>query len=261
MKKRIDLHIHSTYSDGKLTPMEIVALSREKGLDIISITDHNSIDAYKELSNIKGTGLITGIELDVEFCNTHFHLLCYGFPFPCEEMDELLLKIKSQRICTILNVLDILKKQNIPISHEKLFKQGITLENIKKQFIENQIVEKFDEVFNSDLIKSQKFYYPNAKDVIKLVHLLKGITCIAHPRRISNDDTAIMNLISKLVDCGLDGIECYHPLNDTVLKNKLLRFSEKNNLIITGGSDMHETDTDFDIILDDINNVCKLVYI
>ncbi|WP_297634278.1 PHP domain-containing protein [uncultured Clostridium sp.] len=244
--KYADLHIHSSYSDGKLTPEEIIKISIDKGIRYIAITDHDSIDSQyiidKEHKNIE---IISGIEVSAEINNTEIHMLGYFI----NPNDEILIKtidrLKEERRERARKICEKLKAVGVIIDVEKLIAENPT---IGRAHIANEIVncgyeENFKVAFNKYLIAGKQAYEKGKKltykEAIKLIRNSGGIPIIAHPGKIYRS-MGIENVIKELRCYGLMGVEVYHPSHSKEQINILYNLCKKYKLVITGGSDFHE---------------------
>lgn len=257
MQNTIDLHIHSKCSDGVLSPNEIMQLSKIKNWSYFSITDHNTIEAYIPIYE-NNQKLISGVEMSVKFNGVYFHMLCYNFSQRYfDEINNYLSALKKKKIKVVMSVLKEIRNENIDISISEILKTNLVLEEIKKLFFSNNLNDTFYKIFNERFIKKHDYYIPDVKEVIELFHKFEGICILAHPCRISKKNEEVFAFIRELVNCGIDGIECYHPCNGFNLTTELVNFAKANNLYISGGSDLHSNDTYFNIYEDEVDRLIE----
>ncbi|MGL4875848.1 MAG: PHP domain-containing protein [Clostridium sp.] len=252
--KYADLHIHSSYSDGKLTPEEIIKIAIDKGVKYISITDHDSIDSqYIMEQNIKGIEIISGIELSTEINDLEIHMLGYFIDYNNEELISRVNEIKKERIKRAEKICDKLNEIGIKLDIEKLKLENPT---IGRSHIANEIVnmgyeESFKGAFNKYLIKGKQAYEQGRKlthkEAINLIKISGGIPVIAHPGKIYRS-MDIEKIIKELKCYGLEGVEVYHPSHNKEQINFLYNICKKYKLMITGGSDFHDI-TESEIII------------
>ncbi len=265
----IDLHMHTTYSDGTDTVKELLEKAEDIGLEVISITDHNTCKAYFEMENFnikeiyKGD-IIAGCEFTTSFDNRLIEVLGYGFDYKnvnkyLEEFysDELV----NKRTNILYNrLLDKIKELNLEFHLERVrdkkfanefFERGIYEELVKyennKEKLKEDIWASFSNFYRKGLTnpKSKLFinhaeFKPSIKEIVKLIHENDGIAFLAHPYQYKFTDTE--NFLDKLYnEIALDGVECFYTTFGEEQTNYLLDFVKKRNLLISGGSDYHGT--------------------
>ncbi len=248
----IDLHIHSSFSDGSMTPEELVFLAKRKGLLAISITDHDNVDNVEPLlaagkkHNLK---VVPGLELSVIHKEVSLHLLAYLFDYKNHLLLDLLDRIQTARKSRNSKIIARLKNHGIDIEKEikDLSVDGKMLgrPHIAKILLEKKIVNSIDEAFKQYLIPGGLAYVKRsacpAAEAIRIVHEVRGLAVLAHPLTLKTPCDDRDKFIDELVACGLDGIETYYPTHSQKLSRKFERYAEKNGLICTGGSDYHGT--------------------
>jgi predicted metal-dependent phosphoesterase TrpH len=268
----IDLHIHSkTCSDGNLTVEKIIDEAKLRNIDLISITDHDSIDCQdKAMTLAKKSAIhyIYGVELNVTFSNPCYKegapisldFLGYQFDIDSKGIDDKLAKIKKHRDGRAVIILEKinteLQKDGIgKLSNDDLKEIRTTVDgaigrpHIAKHLIRKGIVATMQEAFEKYLVKCNVPKYPlNLEEASRLVRDAGGIIVLAHP----NDPlgTSLVSLTRSLGDQTdiiedsilpfIDGIECWHSRNDLQTTTHYTKFAEKHELIMTGGSDCHQ---------------------
>ncbi|MEG1287449.1 MAG: PHP domain-containing protein [Clostridium sp.] len=244
--KYADLHIHSCYSDGTMTPEEIIDLARAKGVKCISITDHDSIASqYVAKTTWEGVSIITGIELSTEFQELEVHMLGYNLDIENENLKEVVNKLNKCRIDRIEEMLFELKKHGIYLELDDL---AIDLDStVGRSHIANAMVKKgyfdnYKSAFTSYLVKGKPAYVKgsklNYKETIELIQRSGGVPVLAHPGQIYRG-MGIEKIIKDLKCYGLKGIEVYHPSHSSEQTNYFYNLATKYKLCITGGSDFH----------------------
>jgi len=243
---QIDLHLHTTKSDGNLTPSQLIKLIDKTNLKIISITDHDNIsgleEARKEVDLRKNLNLINGIELSTINNKDEIHILGYFIDVNSKKLTNKIQELKMQRIESSKKIIAFLREKNIFLSWEEIYlntsgiigRPHIARAMIKQKYV-NSINEAFEKFLNDENIKNIKKYKMNTFDAINLIQDCGGLAVIAHPKSISNLSTQI----EKLVDAGLSGIEVYAEKYENITQNHFLKLCKKYNLIPTGGTDYH----------------------
>jgi len=260
----IDLHMHSTFSDGTLTPTELVMRAKNNNIDVVSLTDHDNIDGLgegKEAADKVGITFINGIEISANYKNKDVHILGYFLNLEDNDFTSWLNKLREKRYMRTLEILKKLEKLGIDITIEEV-KKEVTGNIIGRPHIANVILKKgyastMNEVFDRYLGDGQSAYIPKIDiDAVEVVKRLKSngaIVSLAHPHLIRHTDDTVINLIHMLVEAGLDGLELYYPNINIKKKNRYMKIVKNKNLLITGGSDFHGLNrTGVDVGLGDI---------
>jgi 3',5'-nucleoside bisphosphate phosphatase len=241
-----DLHIHSNYSDGNMTPEEIIKTAQGLGVKNISITDHDSIMSQYVINNsYDDINLIPGIELSTEYEDLELHILGYFINIGDENLINTVDKLNKARINRVEEILFKLKRNNIDLAIDDL---AIDLDStVGRSHVANAMVRKgyFDNykaAFTSFLVKGKPAYVRgcklNYKDAIQVINNSGGIAVLAHPGQIYKG-LAIENIVKDLKFYGLKGIEVYHPSHSRERTNSFYNICKKYKLFITGGSDYH----------------------
>ena len=246
----VDLHIHTYYSDGTMSPKEVVEDAKRKNLGIIAITDHDVLDSYEELkveAEKAGIIAIRGVEIDSIFEGHLVHLLAYKFE-DNEKLFKLINHAKEQLLETSIELIRRMENDY----------EGISLEDYNSYEYERRkggwkgIHYLHDRKITEGLFDGVKFYgkydcghekfaFPSVGEVCNTVHDANGYVVLAHPcNYYSNKNKEdILEKLEILKSLGLDGVECYYPANSDLMTNTCLEFCKDNNLIITAGSDGH----------------------
>lgn len=243
-----DLHMHTNFSDGVLSPDELIKLASERGIKKLSVTDHDIVSHYQhilEAGKKYKVGIIRGVELSTEHEGQSVHILAY---FSKEEDFNKLIEFETSvtenrrnrinKICSLLE-----ENENIKLDPNEILNcdsLSIGRPHIAKAMVKAGYVESEDEAFQKYLGNYSPYYIPSAltstEDALKMVKKLKGLSVIAHPASafINKEDT-----IKKFIEAGLQGIEVYYPYHDYYKWNYYLNLVRRFNLIATGGSDYH----------------------
>ena len=242
----IDLHIHSTCSDGLLSPAQIIQIAGERGLKAISITDHDTVAATvtaSQLGQEAGIEVVPGIEIGVAYADCEVHLLGYYIDAQSEGLKEyagLLMASREERARAIVKAL---QKQGMDIPYE-LVKQKADGAPIGRPHIAHVLVEE-GYVFSS-YEAFQKYLGENkAGDIpklnigleraVQLVKEAKGLAFLAHPATIE----CCQDVLDLLIEYGLDGIETIHPKQAGTQQSYYREMARQYHLLESGGSDCH----------------------
>jgi predicted metal-dependent phosphoesterase TrpH len=246
----IDLHLHSTFSDGTCSPAELVEMASASGLLAVSITDHDTVDGTGEALQAGhkcGLRVIAGMELSVVYNDTHFHLLGYNFNWQDQNLAmglSLLQKARSRRNSAIIRKL---QDMGIAVSEDELqaiSKSGQTgRPHIARLLVQKNIVKTIDQAFTRYLKKGaccyvDRFIY-RVDEAIAMLHDCGGTAVLAHPSQISRSIDLLDALLTQLKKMGLDGLETFYPTQNGKFHRKLRALARLHQLYETGGSDYH----------------------
>jgi len=241
-----DLHIHSTASDGKFSPTEIIRRIKELGLTTCALTDHDTVDGIQEAAeaaekyNIR---LIPGIELNTDVKNGEVHILGYFIPYKDPEFIRILEKFKNSRLDRMKRMIENINKLGLKVYIDEVLEEAkdapLGRPHLARVLLKHGYVFSKEDAFKKYLEKGRPGYEPHDERLtpftaVKLIKQFKGVSVIAHPGISDFDDN-----IPALIDSGLDGIEVFHSKHDEQLRKHYLEMAIKNNLLITGGSDCH----------------------
>ena len=242
----VDLHMHSTMSDGQLTPTELVEAGAAQGLQIMSLTDHDTVAGFAEATSAAercGIRLIPGVEISASF-GREVHLLGYFFD---PENVELVAVLQArcaervERVREICNRLSILGCVIDPSAVLKSADGNVGRPHIARALLAAGHVRDMDHAFTKYLGDGRPAYVPasqlSIQDAIALIHRAGGITSIAHP-----GVDKITHRIGELQEMGLDAVEVEHPSHNPGMRAKLRSIVSVTGLGITGGSDLHLRD-------------------
>jgi len=238
---KIDLHTHTCFSDGELSPAELIKKAEREKIDVIGICDHDTLEAMYNIpeSNIE---VVFGTELSLREGDRDIHLLVY-YPEKGSILEKTLVKIREVRFERIKKIIkklnnigiDIKVKEVIAGSNMKSFGRP----HIAKILVKKGLVSSIDEAFELYLGKDKPAYVPkfklSPKEGIELALKSGGIPVIAHPG-VENLDYDYLDYLRSI---GMKGVEVFYPEHDEEKENFYLEYALKNKMLITGGSDYH----------------------
>lgn len=244
-----DLHLHTTYSDGSFTPVQLVRQAQKIGLSAVSITDHDITDGVSE--GIKegaklGVEVIPGVELSVEMKSSgehEMHILGYYINWENIKFQEELKLFRQARERRAFHILDKLYHLGIKLNEENLFKTAglgsIGRLHFAKVMLDEKIVSYIQEAFEKYLGEGKPAYVPKLRlkpeEAIKMIQRIGGIPVLAHPF-YSN---VTKNVLKSLVNKGLMGIEVWHTNHPPKFTSTYIKWADEFGLIKTGGTDCH----------------------
>lgn len=245
---KVDLHLHTTASDGTWGPERLVGELVEKGISIFSVTDHNSIDNVKIISALAEASnltIIPGVEVDVSYNSRSYHMLGYGIDI---ENQALLLILKMNR-----ELMEEKDDESIQYLEDSGF--NVSLEDYKSYVNDvekggwkalNYLIDRgfctgpsdFFKLFTSYGNPFDKMTFVSPGDAAEAIRAAGGIPVLAHPGA-SFYGGDFKSVVKLMMENGVMGIECFHPENSSEITDYCLDVCNKNNLLITGGSDCH----------------------
>lgn len=238
----IDLHIHSTYSDGIHSPEEIVKIANRKKLKAISITDHDTIEGTKRVLDEKSIKVISGVEISTWHENTQLHILGYGIDVKNKYLLDKIKYLRLKRESRAEKIISKLNKQGIDLKKDDIeYNKVIARPNIARAMIKKGYIKDISQAFNKYLGSGGSAFVPKTlftfEQSVNMIKRAGGVAVLAHPGEIKTGN--INYWLKEAVNRGVKGVEVFHPSNDKEVRKLLLEFAGKNNLLITGGSDCH----------------------
>ena len=246
----IDLHTHSTYSDGTLSPTELVERAKEKGLCALAIADHDTIGGFmdgEQAALAAGIEFVPACEFSAYLGDLQVHMLGYYIDPTSEMLVDKLTELITIREERNHDMQQALARLGINISNEQLREAAghdiITRLHFAKVLMSIGCVESIQEAFDKYVSPGGLAYVPHkaltAKECIELIKNAGGVPVLSHPFLYKLDDSQIEDTIQTLVDYGLMGIEAIYS-SHTAQQTELAKFwADKYNLVVTGGSDFH----------------------
>ena len=246
MPPKADLHIHTTCSDGRLTPEEAVQMANNKKLVSLSITDHDTCRGYFQAidkANELNVDLIPGVEITSVLEDKEVHILAYNFDPDTNYLEDFLNEQKKARKDRIKGIIKTVKKSGIDVEYDEVWAEANGA-NIGRPHLARVLAQKgyvsspkeaFIRYLSNQKLGSIQSTYPDYREVIEIIRNVGGASVVAHPGRLYSSDE-----LQAFVDAGIDGIECIHPSHNFKLQKKYTEYCEQNGLLITGGSDTHD---------------------
>ena len=252
--KYIDLHVHSTCSDGTNTPAELVALAVNSGLSAIALTDHDTIDGIcsaqasaASLPTDTPLRIIPGVELSAAYKEKDIHILGLFIDPETPALSQALTTARKNRRQRNLTMLQRLCDAGYLLTEEEL-QNGSDASCIGRMHFANAIVARgyakdTAEAFRRFIGTDSPYYVPREfitpQNAISLIHSAGGLAILAHPLLYHLERQELEQLIHQLKDYGLSGLEAIYTTNSNEDEQYLRTFASRNNLLISGGSDYH----------------------
>lgn len=249
MEKLIDLHTHSIYSDGTMTPSELVCHAKQEGISAIALTDHDGIGGVSE-AVLKGKEIglevVPGIEFSVQSA-TETHILGYYVNTEAKALQTVLPEILRVRRERSYETEENLKKQGIDVSYEEALKLApgglVGRAHFARVMTEKGYTKSVKEAFDLYLSSGKKGFssrqYLTDTEAIRVIRESGGVSFVAHLHLIRLGDSELFEYLKKLKDAGLDGIEGYYTDYSDSMQKKYMEMAKELSLAVSGGTDFH----------------------
>jgi hypothetical protein len=250
-RKKIDLHMHTTASDGTSSPEELVKTCSELGLEIISVTDHDNttaVETVKKAAEEYELEVVPGIEISTYRGEAEYHILGYFIDLENDSLLGLTEAILQSRVDRTHEMIEKLTEMGYPLefSDVKKFASGVSLgrPHVARALMEKGYVDSINQAFTDEFIGGGGRAYVEKKKVLPveaITVILKagGVPVIAHPHLINHGKALDKKEIERLKDVGLKGVEVYQTKHDKKTTEKYKKIAKELDLLITGGSDYH----------------------
>ena len=244
----LDLHIHTTASDGSLTPTQVVQLARKKGFSLIAVTDHDTMGGVAEaleagkkynVDVVPGVEISSGVTLEV-------HMLGYGMSPDHPVMKAVMEDMRAARVERMERIIENLQKMGVPITVEEVEAVAggaIGRPHIAQVLIAHGLVPDVRTAFREYIGVGAKAYVERRKmtseQVIANIRDAGGVPVLAHGGLLRISEVELNQWIDSMAKKGLMGLECYHNAHTPQMERLLRAAAERNGLLVTGGSDFH----------------------
>jgi predicted metal-dependent phosphoesterase TrpH len=246
----IDLHCHSTASDGSLSPTALIDLAAERGLCALALTDHDSVSGLAEAqarADLKGIRFVRGVEIEVEFKPGEFHLLGLDFEAGSPGLDTALAILAEHRQKRNRQIIDQMRQDGMAVDWEELRALSgssmIGRPHIAQYLVRKGLVKRRQVAFDKYIGKGRPYYVPKAcislEEGVKLIHDSGGLAFVAHPMSLFVSWTRLREMFPQWKEMGIDGVEAWHPAARRGECDKLEALAVQHGLRITAGSDFH----------------------
>lgn len=246
----IDLHVHTTASDGQYTPTQIIEKASEKNIKVIAITDHDSFAGVNEAMTAGeklGVKVIPGIELNISFPTGEFHLLGLGINNPSDSLKcivENVIKYRNERNQAIISKMN---EDGVQITLDELLTDFpntvIGRPHFAAELVKHGVVKTRQQAFDQYLGRGRKWYTPrictNLDEAIVAIRESGGVPVVAHPMSLYLSWGKLPDMLKDCYDKGVAGIEAFHPGARVTECLRLEELGRKIGFIITAGSDFH----------------------
>ena len=248
----IDLHIHTSESDGRFTPEEIVHRAAEAGLSVIAITDHDNVDgiapALTAAAAFPQLRVMPGVEISTDVPDGEVHVLGYCLDYTDRELLGALERMRSSRVTRARKMVARLAELGLPVDWERVLEfageGSVGRPHIAQALLENGHIGSLAEAFDGYIGRNAPAYVERDKmtptEAVELILAAGGLPVMAHPMTVPDPEATI----GELQAAGLVGIEVYYAGHSTATVERLAALAARTGLIPTGGSDYHGLDDD-----------------
>lgn len=246
----IDLHTHSTASDGQYTPSELVFKAKDAKISVLALTDHDTVSGHEEAeaaSKEAGITFIPGTELEIQWPTGEFHLLGLGLKAPSKQLLDIITYLQNERNTRNTKIVNKMQAAGVSITMEQLenLNPGKTIgrPHIADFLISQKIVKNRQQAFDKYLGRGRPWYVPRSgadlKEAVSAIISSGGIPVIAHPLSLYVSWGKLEPVLKEIHDAGVQGLEAWHPGARVVEAQRLEELARKIGFFITAGSDFH----------------------
>lgn len=247
---RIDLHLHTTHSDGSLPPAEVLALAHKAGVTALAITDHDITDGIPEAMKAGeelGIEIIPGIEISSQWEDGELHILGYFLDWKDPALNRHLAGLRASRHRRNPLMVQKLNELGLDLTYEEVRAlagtESVGRPHIARLLMEKGYVQSAKEAFDRYLGNGKAAYVsrelPDPAEAIGWIRAAKGIPVLAHPTWVRLDETSLLKLCETLKATGLMGIEVHYSTHKRAQTEEYLNIAKRLDLLVTGGSDFH----------------------
>jgi 3',5'-nucleoside bisphosphate phosphatase len=244
MNGKVDLHVHTNYSDGLYSPKEIIQKAKEAGIDIISISDHDNIAAINdaiEYGKEYGVEVIPGVEMSSDIEDKEIHILAYFFELNNKELERYLTFFREERLKRAVRIVNRLNEIGFSITIDdvlaKAKNSAVGRPHIAQAMLERGLISSYYEAFNKYIGNGcpayEKKVHLSPQSAFKIINDAGGLSFIAHPGNMPE------SLLKELINAGVDGIEVIHPSHSAQQTKFYRGIVNEYFLLESGGSDFH----------------------
>lgn len=244
----IDLHTHSTFSDGTFTPLQLVKYAEEKGLKAFALTDHDTTEGIKEAKSIEtNVEVISGVEISTRYDKKEIHIVGLYVNENDADLNKQLKYYREKRVTRNFEILEKLNSLGVNITIDDV-KESCTGDVISRAHIAKALVSKgfvgsYTEAFDRYLGDNKCAYVPretlNYEESMELITKAGGVPVLAHPLLYKMSDTNLENMMVKLRQKGLKAVEVYYSTHSNSDTQHVMAMANRVGLIYSGGSDFH----------------------
>ena len=247
----VDFHSHTHASDGTWSPAELLAAMKTRGVDVFSVSDHDTLAAYEALrpngvdvDGIAPARLVTGIEINTTYRWNEVHILGYGFALGPSELDSMIAENRKSRDERAREMIALLARAGHGLTYEMVRAEAephapLGRPHVAKALVRSGIANSIEAAFRNYLSPGRPGYVPShyirPHEAIVAIARAGGVAALAHPGRLKD-----LSLIEELVEAGLAGLEVFYPTHTDAQIARFREIASRYGLVMTAGSDFHD---------------------
>jgi len=247
---RIDLHLHTTHSDGSLSPSEVLRLAGKANVAALAITDHDIVTAIPEALTAGqelGIEVLAGVEISSFDGRSELHILGYCLDWQDSLLNERLATLRASRHRRNPLIIERLQAAGLDVTYEEVRAlagtESVGRPHIAQLLMQKKYVSSAKEAFDRYLAEGKSAYVarelPAPAEAIKWIREAKGVAVLAHPTWIKDSGDGLRGCVTGLKEAGLDGIEVHYSTHSKSQTSTYLELAQRLDLLVTGGSDFH----------------------
>lgn len=256
---RVDLHLHTTHSDGSCTPAELVRLAHQAGVTALAVTDHDIMTGVAQATaegEHYGIEVIPGVEISSMIGQSELHILGYFLDWQDPILNERFTTLRESRHRRNPQIVERLQALGIDITYDEVRalagSDSVGRPHIARALMDKHVVSSAKEAFDRFLANGKPAYVPrdlpNPAEAIQWIKAAGGLAVLAHPSWVRLADRSLIELVRELKVAGLDGLEVYYSTHASRQTREYLSLAQHLGLLVTGGSDFHGlTKPDIDV--------------
>lgn len=240
----IDLHLHTTASDGTIEPKELIRLAYLSGIQTCAITDHDTMSACQEAmeeGTLLGVTVIPGIEISTGYQDEDIHVLGYGMDPNNPKLKPVIEYVSKDRKNRNQKIIALMEADGVIFRKEDLDRENLGRAHFAQVLVREGKATSIQDAFDRYLGKDCQYFIPRSyipiQEAVQTIHACQGITILAHPYQYDFED--ITAFLEEMKEIGIDGIEAYYSGYDASKVKFLVEYAQKNHMLVTGGSDFH----------------------
>ena len=246
----IDLHAHTSASDGTYSPKELLKLAKSDGIEAIAITEHDTIEGLPEALEAgekMGVEVIPGVEISIDYQPGSMHVLGLFLDIENEKLKEYITDLQTSRSSRNPRIIEKLNELGLSITMEEVEKISgggqVGRPHIAAALLKNGHVRTIQHAFDKYLKKGAVAYYERHRltreKAVDMIHGAGGLVILAHPHTLGVNGISLDNLMAELKEVGFDGLELFYNSHSPSDEDKLMKIVDKNGFVISGGTDFH----------------------
>lgn len=247
---RVDLHLHTTHSDGSCTPTELIGLAHEAGVTTLAITDHDIMTGISEAriaADQYEIEIIPGVEISSIMGNSELHILGYFLDWQDAGLNERFKTLRDSRHRRNPQIIERLQGLGIDLTYDQVRalagSDSVGRPHIARALMNKGVVTSAKEAFDKFLGEGKPAYVPrelpSPAEAIHWIKSARGLAVLAHPTWVKLTDRSLTELLRQLTAEGLDGVEVYYSSHTPRQTREYLSLAQQLGLLVTGGSDFH----------------------